>query len=233
MMGGTVNIPKLYENEALVYVDYPGVFKKNDENDFKFKDLNNFDKEEFEETALHETVHAYHVLHGKYAKEVLSELLEFDKFKDKKDSKNHVINVLNRFSRNCYFEGYAQVICHLGIYYKHTKKSLNEKYKELIEFSKELNKAITKFKEKGVKKDILELLSFIPYRFGPQIYSFIMYYNKREFKDFKDYNVEQLFQEYEKVFEENNLEIPISLNSGKGIFDIEETKKNISKYFKV
>ncbi|MFP4423829.1 MAG: hypothetical protein ACLFP2_01210 [Candidatus Woesearchaeota archaeon] len=56
-----------------------------------------------------------------------------------------------------------------------------------------------------------------------------MYYNKRTFKEFKDYGVEQLFTEYEDVFERYNLEIPISLNSGKGKFDIEHVKKDILK----
>ncbi len=151
-MAGGVNIPKLYKKEASVYIEYPGTFKKNDEHDFRLKDLKNFDEEEFEEIALYETVHAYHVLQGKHAKKVLNELLEFDKFKDKKNSKDHIINELNRFPRNCYFEGYAQVICHLGKYYKHNKRSLNERYAQLIEFGENLNKAFQKFKEKGVKK---------------------------------------------------------------------------------
>lgn len=62
---------------------------------------------------------------------------------------------------------------------------------------------------------------------GPQLFYFIIYFNNRKYKELKDYSVEELFSEFEEVLEKNNLEVPLSLNSEKGIFDIENAKREV------
>lgn len=116
------------------------------------------------------------------------------------------------------------MICHLGKYYHHTKLNIKERYNIILNYADELNNAFNKYKDKGIKNDFIDLLLKYSYWYGPQMYSFVMYYNKKKFEDFKNYNVEQLFKEFEETLEKNNLKIPISLSSGKGIFDIKRIK---------
>ncbi|MFW5704958.1 MAG: hypothetical protein ACOCXG_03870 [Nanoarchaeota archaeon] len=226
MMFGTPNISKLFEDKAIISISYPGMFINNDEHNYKLNSLKDFDKEDFKETSLHESVHAYHIIFGKHSKKILKNLLELDKFKDKKNHKKHIINELNRFPKQCLFEGYAQIICHLNKYYSLNKEDSDKQYENMIASANELTESINKFKTLGIKKEIIELLlRKCYYGIGPQLFYFIIYFNKREFEEFKDYTVEQLFKEFEEILETNNLEIPISLNSGKGIFDIEKFKE--------
>ena len=227
MLSGTVNISKLFEDEAIIYIDYPGFFIDNDKKGFRLEDYENFDREELRETAIHETVHAYQVIESKHGKEILRELLKLDKFNEKSNHKKHLVNELNRFPRLCYLEGYAQVISHLGKYYSNTESSIKKRYENILNYGNELNSAFHKFLKKGIKCEFLDLLYKYPYWYSPHMYSFMMYYNNRDFDILKDYTIEELFGEFEEILDREGMIIPISLRSGKGIFDIEDAKKRL------